>query len=325
MKIDLKKLATYKNVNLGRIMTYAEMSEAYEKYVMNLSDNKIFFGFEELDKHLFGIRPPELVTILSEPDIGKTTFIMNMLRHQVVTDSFMKNKLMINFSLELNEYDLFERAVQMETGLNSFQIEKKFKTDPEFKNSANELLKKYSNVVSVIQRVRDCDIISYVKVIEDLHEKQTGLIIIDYLQLIGSEIGDDFLRTTRAVQGLKEAALLLNIPIIITSQVSRSESRKEEGLQMSSGKGSGAIEEVSQIVLSLEKCKGKDIQLIDSVTTEAVTTGKCRIIRCKIQKKKRGSYFAKEYFLDLDYKNLKLSEYNDKTSLKYSGKETELF
>lgn len=325
MIIDKQKLNSFKNVNFGRILTYSEMIKPYFEYAKNLSDNKVYFGLETLDNHLFGIRPPELVTILSEPDIGKTTFIMNMLRHQVESDSFLKNKLMINFSLELNEYDLLERAIQMETSLNTFQIEKEAKNNSDFEQKCNEFVKKYDNIVSVIQRVRDQDIIPYIKAIEEIKGKECGLIVIDYLQLISSEIGEDFLRTTRTVQGLKEVALLLNIPVIITSQVSRSESRKEEGLQMSSGKGSGAIEEVSQIVISLEKCKGKDIQLIDSVTSEAVAKSKCRIIRCKIQKKKRGSYLAKEYFLDLDYKNLKLSEYNDKTYLKYSETETELF
>ena len=158
-----------------------------------------------------------------------------------------------------------------------------------------------------------------------MKSKQAGLIIVDYLQLISSEIGDDFLRTTRAVQGLKEASLLLNIPIIITSQVSRSAGKNENGLEMNSGKGSGAIEEVSQIVLSLEKVKGKDLSLIDTETAEAVEKSKCRIIRLKIQKKKRGKYFDKPYLLDLEYKNLKLSEYTDKTRMKYLQTDNNLF
>ena len=196
MIIDKAKLAEYKNVNFGRVMDYSEMIDPYAKYIETISDNKIYFGYETLDNHLFGIRPPELVTILSEPDIGKTTFVMNMLRYQIESDSFLKNKLLINFSLELNEYDLIERVIQMETGFNSFEIEKKFKTDTKFKEYCFEFVKKYNNIVSVIQRVRDTDIISYVKAIEDMKGKQAGLIIVDYLQLISSEIGDDFLRTT---------------------------------------------------------------------------------------------------------------------------------
>jgi replicative DNA helicase len=325
MLIDKAKLAEYKNVNFGRVMDYSEMIDPYAKYIETISDNKIYFGYETLDNHLFGIRPPELVTILSEPDIGKTTFVMNMLRYQIESDSFLKNKLLINFSLELNEYDLIERVIQMETGFNSFEIEKKFKTDEKFKEYCFEFVKKYNNIVSVIQRVRDTDIISYVKAIEDMKGKKAALIIVDYLQLISSEIGDDFLRTTRAVQGLKEASLLLNIPIIITSQVSRSAGKNENGLEMNSGKGSGAIEEVSQIVLSLEKVKGKDLNLIDPNTAEAIEKSKCRIIRLKIQKKKRGRYFDKPYFLELEYKNLKLSEYTDKTQMKYLQTDKELF
>ena len=318
MIIDKQKLAEYKNVNFGRVMDYSEMVIPYSEYIEKISDTKVYFGFESLDNHLFGFRPPELCAILSEPDIGKTTFIMNMLKNQVVSNSFLRNKLLINFSLELNEYDLIERVIQMETGYNTFEIERKFKNDLQFKDRCIELVKKYDNIVSVIQRVKDTDIISYIKAIEDMKGKAAGLVIVDYLQLISSETNDDFLKTTKAMQGLKEASLLLNIPIIVTSQVSRNAGRNENGLELNSGKGSGAIEEVSQIVLSLEKCKGKDINLIDSNTQEAVASNKCRIIRLKILKKKRGSYFSKEYFLDLDYSNLTLSEYDsEKTQLKY--------
>ena len=154
MIIDKAKLAEYKNVNFGRVMDYSEMIDPYAKYIETISDNKIYFGYETLDNHLFGIRPPELVTILSEPDIGKTTFVMNMLRYQIESDSFLKNKLLINFSLELNEYDLIERVIQMETGFNSFEIEKKFKTDAKFKEYCFEFVKKYNNIVSVIQTSR---------------------------------------------------------------------------------------------------------------------------------------------------------------------------
>jgi replicative DNA helicase len=309
MIISAEKLDEYKNVNFGRVMDYSEMIDPYAKYIESIQDNKVYFGYETLDNHLFGFRPPELCSILSEPDIGKTTFIMNLLRHQIESNSFLKHKLLINFSLELNEYDLIERVLQMETGLNSFQIEKQFKNDSKFKEMSYELVKKYDNIVSVIQRVKDTDIISYVKAIEDMKGVPAGLIIIDYLQLITSEFSDDYLRTTRAMQGIKEVSMLLNLPIIVTSQVSRSAGKNIDGLELTSGKSSGAIEETSQIVLGLEKIKDKDRSYLDYDTIQGIETGKLRVIRLKLLKKKRGFYFTKPNFLILDYKNLKLSEY----------------
>lgn len=309
MNISKEKLNEYTNVNFGRVMDYSEMIEPYEKYVNTLGENKVYFGIPTLDNHLFGFRPPELCSILSEPDIGKTTFIMNLLRYQIESNSFLKNKLLINFSLELNEYDLIERVLQMETGLNSFQIEKSFKNDSKFKDMSYELVKKYNNIVSVIQRVKDTDIISYVKAIEDIKGKQAGLIIIDYLQLITSEHSDDYLRTTRAMQGIKEVSMLLNLPVIVTSQVSRSAGKNVDGLDINSGKSSGAIEETSQIMLGLEKVRDKDRGDIDYETLQQVETGAVRAIRLKLFKKKRGFYFTKPCYLILDYKNLKLTEY----------------
>jgi len=313
MEITPEKLEEYKNVNFGRVMDYSEMIEPYASYINSVGDNKIYFGYETLDNHLFGFRSPEVCSILSEPDIGKTTFIMNLLRHQIISDSFLKNKLLVNFSLELNEYDLIERVLQMETGLNSFQIEKKFKRDFEFKKMVYALVKKYDNIVSVIQRVKDTDIISYVKAIEDMKGKQVGLIVIDYLQLITSEYREDYIRTTRAMQGIKEVSMLLNLPIIVTSQVSRSAANSEDGLVLSSGKSSGAIEETSQIVLGLEKIKVKDKINIDPQAAHNLECGNIRLLRLKILKKKRGFYLKQPLYLILDFKDLRLSEYNIKS------------
>ena len=309
MEISAEKLDEYKNVNFGRVMDYSEMIDPYAKYIESIGDNKVYFGYETLDNSLFGFRPPELCSILSEPDIGKTTFIMNLLRHQIESNSFLKNKLLINFSLELNEYDLIERVLQMETGFNSFQIERSFKNDSKFKEMSYELVKKYDNIVSVIQRVKDTDIISYVKAIEDMKGIPAGLIIIDYLQLITSEFSDDYLRTTRAMQGIKEVSMLLNLPIIVTSQVSRSAGKNIDGLELTSGKSSGAIEETSQIVLGLEKIKDSNRGDLDHETQQQIEKGNIRVIRLKLLKKKRGFYFNKPCYLVLDYKNLKLSEY----------------
>jgi len=80
----------------------------------------------------------------------------------------------------------------------------------EVSKTEKEQIAKLTN--SSIPRVKDTDIISYIKAIEDMKGKAAGLVIVDYLQLISSETNDDFLKTTKAMQGLKEASLLLNIP-----------------------------------------------------------------------------------------------------------------
>lgn len=312
MEITKEKLNQFSKVDFGRIFDYSEMIEPYSKYVESLGDNKIYTGYHTIDKNLYGFRPPELIAVLSEPDIGKTTFVMNFLRHQIESNSFLKNKLLINFSLELNEYDLIERALQMETGFNSFEIESKFKNDPTFKEKSYQLVKRYDNIVNVIQRVHNYQIIPYIKAIEELKEKQAGLIVIDYLQLISSEHGDDYTRTTRNMQAIKEASLLLNLPIIVTSQVSRAAGKESEGIQLTSGKSSGAIEETSQIVFGLEKAKQTDINdKIDANTQDLAKKGKVRIVRMKVLKKKRGHYLTEPLFLILDYSHLKLYEYDD--------------
>ena len=97
----------------------------------------------------------------------------------------------------------------------------------------------------------------YVKQIENITGKKAGLVCIDYLALVKNSKfeKEEYMRITDNMQKLKEYAKMLNIPFIVLSQVARSEMKSNEGISLFSSKGSGEVENSSDIILSLEKSK----------------------------------------------------------------------
>ncbi len=303
LKLD-KMLEKYRTIKFDTIFSINEMFESFTVYAGDLKERIIPFGFKQLDRALCGgMRPNELTTIIASTNVGKSSIALNVLRNA----SLRTNRLLIYFSLELTEVDILEMLIKMEHNLYTGEIEDKFaKRDFE---KFNGMKRRYSNIKSVVKRISIDEIIPYVKVLEEITGKQTGLIIVDYAQLIQNiRFSDAYNKATDTMQKLKEIALHLRVPILVLSQVSRQSAMNENGLNLYSGKDSGAIEMSSQILIALEKIRELAVDEIDKTTLEKYNTGELELLRLKVLKKKRGSY--DKIKLTFDRKSLIMKEYN---------------
>ena len=192
-------------------------------------------GFYEINKHGGGLQKGELTIIGAKTSQGKTALCLN-----VAGNAALNREKVGIFSLEMTNLQLAARMMSMSTGVDC----KRILSSPLMKDEAEKLLTKTdrlfnSNIYFDKSGTNDIsDIKSGIRAM--VRKKKTGLIIVDYLQLITSTekktklqvIGD-------AANDLKSLARILDIHIILVSQLRRSENAKPEMHQL---KESGDIE-----------------------------------------------------------------------------------
>ena len=158
-------------------------------------------GFEELDK-IVQMNQNDLIVVASRPAMGKSTFVSNILSK--VNEINSVPVLMISLE-ESNE--------KIKNRIFAYRQAKEF-TEIYIEDLAN---------VSIIE------IKEHAKKYKQ--EKNIGLIIIDYLQLISFNKPSVLSRddeTIEILKQLKSLSIELNIPIILTSQLSRKLEERED-------------------------------------------------------------------------------------------------
>jgi replicative DNA helicase len=136
-------------------------------------------------------------------------------------------------------------------------------------------------------RVSLSDIAAYVRLIETEKNVKVGVIGIDYLGLMDGPGSNTYETVSRLATGTKNIAKLLNIPVILLSQVSRKGGSGQSEISLDMGRDSGAIEEGADFVLGLWQ-QQRDEKDTD-VWTDGLPDGESQIdLICKILKNRKG-------------------------------------
>jgi len=204
-------------------------------------------GYSALDDVLVGLGKSDLVLIGARPGMGKTSFAMNV----AANIARSSKKTVCVFSLEMSKEQLVSRMLSSEALVDSNHIRTGSLNDAEWENLAH-----------AASMLSECDIL-----IDDTagisvsgmkaklrREKNLGLVIIDYLQLMQSDrrIDNKVQEVGEISRGLKIMAKELNVPVVCCAQLSRGpESRTDKRPMLSDLRDSGAIEQDADIVLFL--------------------------------------------------------------------------
>ena len=196
------------------------------------------FGIKELDK-LINI-DNKLITIASRPGMGKSSLVIKIAKN-VSTNN---NVPIAIFSLDMSKEQMANRLLSDKKLLNNHWT------------SITEEIKKLKDFTFYID---DTPGISIDKIIEKCQklklEKNIGLIIIDYLQLVSynkNELLSRDKEITNIMARLKKLINEINIPIIITSQLSREpEKRENHRPVLSDFRKSSSIAQNSDVVIFL--------------------------------------------------------------------------
>ena len=187
-------------------------------------------GFKDLDSNI-KLNNGELIVIASRPSMGKTTFALNILSHIALKEK----KGILFFSLEDSEKRITERLIISNSMVEKekFHLYNQYKGEKIEKPELSEddwdrisygigLLKDAPIYLSCDAPLSIDDICKNSKKMK--LEKNIEAIIIDYIQLIKFDkkkllSRDD--EITEILRQLKVLAKELDIPVIVTSQLSR--------------------------------------------------------------------------------------------------------
>ncbi len=206
-------------------------------------------GFIDLDRRTTGFKKSSLIILAARPGMGKSALANN-----IATNAAIRYNIpTLIFNLEMSKNELVKRMLASEalvdnTNLNTGRIS----TDEmERLSIAGDEL---SEAEIYIDDTAGIDIMNIRAKARKLKiEKNIGLIVVDYLQLIepaGRRNSTREQEISEISRSLKKLAMELNIPIIALSQLSRSAEKGETRRPMLSDlRESGAIEQDADMVL----------------------------------------------------------------------------
>jgi replicative DNA helicase len=216
----------------------------------NISTFSVPSGFFELDDLLGGFQKSDLIIVAARPSMGKTAFAMSAARNAAIEHQVP----IAVFSLEMATIQLATRLISAEARINAHNVRTgKFKAEEGAKISRT--VHKLSKAPIYIDDTPAISILELrAKARRLKNEKNIGLIIIDYLQLLSASYNMESREREISTisRSLKSLAKELNIPVIALSQLNRQvESRTDKKPMLSDLRESGSIEQDADVVLFL--------------------------------------------------------------------------
>ena len=208
-------------------------------------------GFIELDNRTAGLHGSELILIAARPAMGKTAFALNIGTYAATR----ANVPVAIFSLEMSKEQLGNRILCSEALVDSNKVRTGKLEDEEWAKLA-ETSGELSNAEIYVDDTPGISVMEIRAKCRKLKlEKNIGLVIIDYLQLIqgsGKRGASREQEISEISRSLKILAKEINVPVIALSQLSRAvEGRPDHRPMLSDLRESGAIEQDADTVMFL--------------------------------------------------------------------------
>ena len=207
-------------------------------------------GFAELDKKTAGLHGSELILIAARPAMGKSAFALNIGSYTATR----ANVPVAIFSLEMSKEQVGNRILCSEALVDSNNVRTGELNDEELGKLA-ETSGELSQAPIYIDDTPGISVMEIRAKCRKLKlEKNIGLVIIDYLQLIqgSGKTSSREQEIAEISRSLKILAKEIEVPVIALSQLSRAvEARPDHRPMLSDLRESGSIEQDADIVMFL--------------------------------------------------------------------------
>ncbi len=207
-------------------------------------------GFIDLDNRTAGLHNSDLVLVAARPAMGKSAFALNIATNAALN----ANTGVAIFSLEMSKEQMANRilgSVAMVDG-NSIRTGRIADDDWIKLATASGELSQTGIVIDDTPGISVMEIRAKCRKLK--MEKNIGLVIIDYLQLVqgSSKSNSREQEIAEISRSLKILAKEINVPVIALSQLSRApEQRPDHRPMLSDLRESGSIEQDADIVMFL--------------------------------------------------------------------------
>ena len=219
-------------------------------------------GFTDLDRHLGGLAPSDLIILAGRPSQGKTALATNIAFNVAkwLVDEHTRNdgegqRGEVSFySLEMSAEQLVMRQLAQVVEIPSERLRRGAIVEAEYMRcvaDSRDLLRSLPIHIDATGAITIPQIMTRARRRKRL--KDTRLIIVDYLQLMasGNRFRDNKVQEVTAISNaLKALAKELNVPVIALSQLSRQvENRENKRPQLADLRESGSIEQDADVVM----------------------------------------------------------------------------
>lgn len=240
-----------KTLKQGFIPLRNMLAETFER-IDHLHKNKgelrgVSTGFDDLDFTLGGLQKSDLVILAARPSMGKTSFALNIALNAAIANSVP----VAIFSLEMSKDQLVDRLISSTSRVDAWKLRTGNLAEDDFPKigEAMDTLDKAPIFIDDSPNITVMEMRAKARRLKS--ENGLGLIIVDYLQLMGgSGIENRVQEISEVTRSLKGLARELDVPVLALSQLSRGvEARPDKRPLLSDLRESGSIEQDADVVM----------------------------------------------------------------------------
>jgi len=226
-------------------------------------------GFRDVDQMTSGLQPGNLVVVAGRPSMGKSAFALGVAANLAVHHDIP----VAVFTLEMSKIEVVQRFLCAEARVELQRLRTGKLTQEDWPRlvKACDTLTKAPIFVDDTRMTTMLEIRAKARRLK-AREPSLGLVIVDYLQLMGSgSIEHRVQEVSQISRSLKVIAGDLDVPVMALSQLSRAvESRNDKRPLLSDLRESGSIEQDSDLVMFLYRDEYYNDQSEDQGLAEVI-------------------------------------------------------
>ena len=205
-------------------------------------------GFEDLNEITSGFQYGDLILLAARPSVGKSALALCCASRAAM----QHGKSVAVFTLEMSKQQVAQRLLSIETGFNLQRLRTGHLGQDDWLHVTRQAGRLAQAQIYVDDTAGISVLEARAKSRRLKREHGVDLVIIDYLQLMGSHesLQSREQEVSRISRGLKAMAKELGVPVLALSQLSRApEARTDRRPQLSDLRESGSLEQDADVVM----------------------------------------------------------------------------